>query len=126
MKKVATEFNQAFAVRDVARVKSLLSDNYVLHFTDREMTGSLLDSPIAPRGQWIVDAFNDLSNGPLEWGMIDARVVGDVGVVVSHYKWSGTFRSKGFQRDGYLTDVWVRRGGRWQLLLSSTTLIDPR
>jgi hypothetical protein len=58
--------------------------------------------------------------------MVDARIIGDVGVVVSHYQWSGSYRSKSFNREGHLTDEWVRRRGRWQVLLSSATLIDPR
>lgn len=124
--KVAREFNQAVSLRDAAKIRSLLAGEYILHFTDRDMTGSLLSSPIAPRGQWVIDALADLSNGPLEWSIVDGRVIGDVGVVVSHYRWSGSYRSKAFNREGYLTDVWVRRGGRWQILLSSATLIDPR
>jgi hypothetical protein len=117
------ELNQAFALRDTAAIERLLAPEYVFHFIDQNMTGALAATPNAPRGRWVGEAFAHLSNGPLESSVVDVRLVGDVGVVVSHYRWSGTFNGTGFRYEGYITDTWVRRQGEWQVLLSTATLL---
>jgi hypothetical protein len=46
---------------------------------------------------------------------VDVRIYRDLGVVVSYYKWG--------QYEGYMTDVWIRRARRWQLLVSSADVL---
>ncbi|HVR41503.1 MAG TPA: nuclear transport factor 2 family protein [Thermoanaerobaculia bacterium] len=123
--KRTTELNQAFALRDSAKLETLMAPEYQFHFIDHRMMGTLQATPNAPRGKWAADAFAQLSNGPLEASTVDVRVIGDVGVVVSHYRWSGTYRGEGFRYEGYMTDVWVKRLGRWQVLVSSASLLPP-
>jgi len=120
------ELNQAFALRDTAAMERLLAPEYVFHFTDHNMTGTLAGTPNAPRGRWVGEAFTHLSNGPLESSLVDVRIVGDTGIVVSHYRWSGSWDGTGFQYEGYITDTWVRREGQWQVLLSTATLMPSQ
>ena len=121
----ARALNQAFAVRDTAAIQRLLAPEYGFHFIDNNMHGTLAATPNAPRGQWVGEMLGRLSNGPLESSLVDVRVVGNLGVVVSHYRWSGSYSGVGFRYEGYITDVWVLRDGKWQALLSTATLLPP-
>jgi hypothetical protein len=121
----ARELNQAFAVRDTATIERLLAPEYVFHFVDNNMHGTLAATPNAPRGRWVGELLARLSNGPLESSLVDVRVVGTLGVAVTHYRWSGSYSGVGFHYEGYITDVWVLRGGKWQTLLSTATLLPP-
>ena len=120
----ARELQQAITLRDSAKAESMLAPEYTLHFIDRYMQGSLQKSPGAPRGKWLADAFKHVSNGPLEWAINDVRVYEDIGVVTSHYRWIGTYYNQGFQSEGFITDVWLYRDGRWQLLSSTADFLD--
>ena len=117
--------NQAFAVRDASAIQELIAPEYAFHFIDGHVSGSLQGTSIAPRGKWVEDSFRNLSNGPLESSVVDARRVGNVGIVISHYRWSGSYHGAGFQYVGFVTDVWVRRAGSWYLLASHAQLSPP-
>jgi hypothetical protein len=117
------QLNVAFAVRDVRAIEKLLAPEYTFHYTDHESRGSLQATPNAPRGRWIEKAFERLTNGPLQASIVDARVHGEMGITITHYKWQGAWNSVGFQYEGYITDVWIRRGGKWELLASSANLM---
>jgi hypothetical protein len=119
------ELNRAFTARDAKAAEALLAPEYTLHFIDKNMRGSIAPAPNAPRGKWLADLFSRLSNGPLEWNLVDARVYGNLGVVVTYYRWSGTRDGRHFAYEGYITDVWIRRSNRWQVLESHADLLPP-
>ena len=122
----AREINQAFAVRDAKAIEALLAPEYTFHFVDRTVNGTLRAVPNAPRGRWIDSVFSKLSNGPMQSSIVDVRVYGDIGIVINYYKWSGAWSGQPFQFEGHITDVWVRRGRKWQLLVSTSTLAPER
>lgn len=124
--KRQNEFNQAFSLRDAAKLESLMAPEYTFHFYMQDVTGSARPAPNAPRGKWSGDLFARLSNGPLEWSLVDARIHGGLGFVVSHYRWMGAFDGRSFLYQGYITDVWIRRSGTWKILESSASLLPQR
>lgn len=69
--------------------------------------------------------FSRLSGGPLEWSLVDSRVIGTVGIVVSHYKWQGNYAGAAFAYEGYMTDIWVRHHGQWLIVSSTADLLPP-
>ena len=44
------------------------------------------------------------------------QVYGEVAVVKTHLHWDATFEGRPWQGDFNITDVWVRRDGRWQVV----------
>jgi hypothetical protein len=117
------QLNQAFALRDARTIETLLAPEYTFHYTDHMSRGALQATPNAPRGRWIGKAFDQLTNGPLASAIVDARVHGETGITITHYKWQGAWNGVPFQYEGYITDTWIRRGGKWELLTSSANLM---
>ncbi len=117
------QLNQAFAVRDARAIEKILAPEYTFHYTDHAWRGALQATPNAPRGRWIEKAFDQLTNGPLQSSIVDARVHGETGITITHYKWQGAWNGVAFQYEGYITDAWIRRGGKWVLLASSANLM---
>lgn len=121
--KRTNELNLAFALRDARKIESYLAPEYTFHYIDQDSRGTLQATPNAPRGRWMDKLFDSLSNGPLQASVVDARVIGATGIVISHYKWQGAWNGTAFQYEGYITDTWIRRGEQWQLLTSSANLL---
>ncbi len=119
------EFNAAFTLRDAAALQALMAPDYTFHYIDQSVSGTLRALPNAPRGRWPAELFGRLSNGPLTWTLIDSRVIGSVGIVVSRYRWIGAVSGQPFQFEGYMTDVWVRRHRKRQLQLSTADILQP-
>ena len=119
---VERELNEAFMQRDARRIDALLAPEYAFHYIDYRMRGSLQATPTAPRGRWIAPFFDKVTGGPLMTSIVDVRRYGDLGVVTTYYDWQGSFMNTPFQYSGHVTDVWIRRGRKWQLLASSTNL----
>ncbi|MEP6845454.1 MAG: nuclear transport factor 2 family protein [Panacibacter sp.] len=71
---------------------------------------------VAERPDWLNNLYNNLKITSFEQTDISAQVYGDVGVVTSLYSWAGSFHDHAFDSKGYLTDVWVRRNGHWQVI----------
>jgi hypothetical protein len=94
---------------DKAKLEELIGPDYVLRGWDGT-------APDTPRAAWLDNLFNHLKIDRWEQTAISARVYGDVGVVTSMYSWAGTFRDKPFDSKGFLTDVWLRRNKRWQVV----------
>jgi hypothetical protein len=100
---------EAMLRHDKARLEELIAPEYVLRGWDRS-------APDTPRAAWLDNLYNHLKIDRWEQTAISARVYGDVGVVTSLYSWAGTFRGKPFDSKGFLTDVWVSRNRRWQVV----------
>lgn len=125
LEKHAYELNDAFMAKDLRKLESFFAPDYYFFFTDHNTHGSLQGMPNAPRGRYPGNILSKLDGGFQEYNIVDVRVYGDFGVVVSHYKWSGTFMGESFDYRGHITDVWVRREERWWILSSSASLIPP-
>jgi ketosteroid isomerase-like protein len=120
------EFNAAFTLKDTATLERLMAPDYSFQYIDTTMGGTLQATPNAPRGRWAAEMLKHVSNGPLRWSIVDSRIIGgNTGVVVAHYKWIGTWDSRTFQYEGYITDVWVRQGGKWKIVMSSANAMAP-
>ncbi len=53
---------------------------------------------------------------------IEPEVYGNTAVIVSRYRQSGRFLGKELTHDMHVTDIWLRRDGRWQILRRHATI----
>jgi Domain of unknown function (DUF4440) len=58
-----------------------------------------------------------------EFPRLDARMHGDMALVLCEYRQTGTVGGVGRSGDFLVTDIWVRRDGRWQVAARSSILI---
>ena len=118
------DFNAAFTLKDEAALERLMAPDYSFNYIDKNMRGRLQATPNAPRGRWAADMLKHLSNGPMQWSIVDSRIIGgNTGVVVGYYKWIGAWDAQPFEYEGYITDVWVRQGGKWKIVMSSANVL---
>ena len=54
----------------------------------------------------------------------EQEYVGNTAVLVSRYRQVATFDGRDLSHDMNVTDVWVRRDGRWQIVRRHATLRD--
>ena len=79
---------------------------------------------VADRAMWLNNLYNHLKISKFEQSGISAQVYGNIGIVTSMYTWAGTMRNNQFASKGYVTDVWLKRNNRWQVV-SRTSATFP-
>jgi hypothetical protein len=102
----ARALDQAFLENDQRALDDLLAPEYTFHFIDHDMTARAN----APRDR-------KAAGPPMSSSPIDVRVYGRLAVVVSHYTW--------LNYEGHVTDIWLRRHRKWQLVSSAADLLPP-
>lgn len=104
--ELSHELAQAVVRSDRDRLDSLLAEEFTLNgaagVLDRE---SFLE---AAAGEYDIDEF--------AYEEIDPEVYGDTGVCVSRYRQEASFDGRDLSGTMHVTDIWVRRDGRWQIV----------
>jgi hypothetical protein len=108
------ELVRAVQERDTERLESLLAAEFTLDgaagVLDRE---ELLESA---GGSYEIEDFAYLE--------IDPEVLGNTAVVVSRYRQAARFGGRDASGELRVTDVWIRRDGRWQIVRRHATPED--
>ena len=78
-------------------------------------------------GQMDRETFMEAAAGPYEideWSYeeIDPEVYGDTAVLVSRYRQTARLDGRDLSAHMHVTDIWVRRAGRWQIVRRHGTL----
>ncbi|HSP26779.1 MAG TPA: nuclear transport factor 2 family protein, partial [Saliniramus sp.] len=118
-------FTAAITSRNQGEIDALLASEYSFHFIDHQMQGTMQPMPTVPRGKWAVKLLQETGAMPLQFTIVDARIHREVGVVASHYEWGGNRGGQSFSYEGYVTDIWIQRDGKWRLLVSYAQLLPP-
>lgn len=77
--------------------------------------------PIGRKSFLAFVASGDLTHSAMNFEVLDARVYGDVAVVLAHGTNRGQWRGESFASDEWVTDVFVRRSDGWRCALSALT-----
>ena len=103
---------RAVQAHDVARLETLLADEFTLLGAAGELdrTG-LLE---AAGGRYQIDSFG--------YEEIDTEIYGNTAVIVSRYSQSGSLDGRDVSADMHITDIWVRRDSRWQVVRRHATI----
>jgi ketosteroid isomerase-like protein len=105
------ELVQAVQAHDGERLAELLGDEFTLD---------------GAAGRMSRDELLEAASGPYEiedfaYDEIDPQVYGNTAVVVSRYRQRARLGTSDLSRDLRVTDVWVRRQGRWQIVRRHAT-----
>ena len=109
---LSNELVGAVHEHDVARLEQLLADEFTLN---------------GAAGELDREAFLEAAAGPYEiddWAYeeIDPDVYGNSAVVVSRYRQTGRLAGRDLSHRMHVTDIWVRRDGRWQIVRRHATI----
>ncbi len=109
------EWAAAVKTQDAGKIDRIQADEFM--FTDpagRIWTKArALDS--IKSGDLVIDSF-ELSD-------VQVKIFGNTGVVTFAITWHGTFRGTDISGPQRMTDVFVKRAGRWQCVASQATRI---
>ena len=109
------QWMEAVKHKDVATCERILADEYTY--------------TASGQGQWNRQGWLDmLPRYELTWfefPQIDVRSYGDVAVGIVHYREEGRVAGAVRRGDFLITDVWVKRDGRWQVVARSSILQSP-
>jgi ketosteroid isomerase-like protein len=112
LESLSVKWMDAMLNHDSAMLIKLMSPDYQLHSWDGKSA--------VPRERWIFNLLNRLRITKWEQTNIHAKVYGNVAVVNSLYKWTGTHTDRPFESEGFLTDVWIKVGNNWQVMSRSS------
>ncbi len=103
---------RAVQAHDTARLEELVADEFSLQ---------------GAAGQLDREAFMAAAAGPYEiadfaYEEIDPEVYGNTAVLVSRYHQDATLDGRDLTHHMNVTDVWMRREGRWQIIRRHATL----
>jgi hypothetical protein len=93
---------------DSSKLETMMAGEYNLKKAD----GTI----VMERSMWLNNLFHHLKISRFDQSGLSAQVFGNVGIVTSLYSWSGTMNNNAFDSKGYITDVWVKRNNRWQVI----------
>jgi ketosteroid isomerase-like protein len=105
------ELVRAVQEHDATRLDSLLADEFTLDGAAGTLSrDELVD---AAAGAYAIDDFS--------YEEVDPEVYGNMAVVVSRYRQTAKLGERDASGELRITDVWVRREGRWQLVRRHAT-----
>ena len=115
--KAFHELDDANIKKDRATMERLMADDYIYTHSTGTVANKAQDiaETMSPGGNWTASKFDDLK----------IRIYGDVAVVTGRQTLTGS--SKGYvSGPRRITDLWVRRSGRWLNVGGQTTLVPAK
>lgn len=107
-------WSNAIARRDVAAAEAFLAPEYAL------MAPGIGEMP---RDKWLA-ALPDYVIQSYEFSDVKLQIYGETAVVRSRYRQQATVFGKDRSGAMLVTDVWVKRDGRWQVVARHTSFLD--
>lgn len=115
--ELSHELVRAVQEHDVERLDALLGHEFTL----LGAAGRL------DRAQLLEAAAGPYEIGDFAYEEIDPEVYGNTAVLVSRYRQAATLDDRDVSHRMHVTDIWVRRDGRWQIVRRHATIAqDPR
>lgn len=110
VRALEVKWAEAYKQRQVDVLSSLIDDDFVITFEDGSVYGKvgLLSYLVKPSER--IDS-TDVSD-------LRIRMHGDIAVITGTYRERGESAGKRYEYNDRLTDVWMRKQGKWKLIAS--------
>lgn len=105
--KMENEWARAWQLPDQEALESLLGDDFLL-LSERSK------GEVVNKRQYIDSTLKLVRGDGFSFARLNVRVYGDAAVVNAWLQQTATFAGRDWSGDFLLTDVWVKRGDRWQ------------
>lgn len=103
-------WTDAYRRRDVSILASLLDDDFVITVEDGSTYGKT--------GYISHSADTSVKVETAELSDLKVRMHGNIAVVTGNYHESGSSKGQHYEYRDRLTDVWMKSGGKWQVISS--------
>lgn len=104
------KWTQSYKQRNIDILSSLLSDDFVITIEDGNV--------YSKAGYISHSADTSVHVDVAELSELKVRMHGDTAIVTGAYHESGESNGKRYEYHDRLTDVWMKTGGRWQVIAS--------
>jgi len=111
------QLSQAYATRNVAALEQIFADEYTYTLGDGSVVDRNHEIGKLRSGKLIIDQISEYD--------VTVRDYGDFAVVTLRVIFSGSEEGKPLQGHERITDVFVRRDGRWQCINTAATPMQP-
>jgi ketosteroid isomerase-like protein len=113
VRAASTTWAEAIKRGDVAAADRILGAEYAL------MAPGI---GVMPRAAWLA-SLKDYVVDSYEFNDVRVHVYGETAVMRSRYKQTATLLGKDRSGEMLITDVWVKRDGRWQVVARHTSFL---
>lgn len=110
IRSLELKWTESYKERQVAMLASLLADDYVITIED--------GSTYSKTGYISHSAEPSVHVEVAEMSELKVRMHGNTAVVTGAYHEKGTDNGKPYEYHDRLTDVWMKTGGKWQVVAS--------
>ena len=107
----AQEWMEAGRRRDAAVLDQVLADEFVL----------VAARGVIDRSAWLHAAMHDIEVREFRYEDPQVRVYGDVAAMLTGWHQEATIAGREWTGDFRITDTWVWRDGRWQVVIRHST-----
>ena len=101
------QWMEAWLRRDRPTCDRILADDFVL----TSARGTLMS-----KAEWLDGAMGHIVGQSFDWDELRVRLFGEVAIVHARTRQSATVSGHDWSGQFLLTDVWVHRDGRWQVV----------
>jgi ketosteroid isomerase-like protein len=107
--KMENEWARAWQLPDPAALENIVGDDFTL-------TSARSKGEVANKRQYIDSTLRLVRGDGYSFEKMNVRVYGEIAVINAHFQQNATFAGQDWSGDFLLTDVWVKRDGRWQVV----------
>jgi len=107
--KMENEWARAWQLPDPAALENIVADDFTL-------IGSSSKGEVVNKRQYIDSTLKLVRGDGYSFERMNVRIYGDTAVINAQFQQRATFAGHDWSGEFLLTDVWVKRNGRWQVV----------
>jgi ketosteroid isomerase-like protein len=107
--KMENEWARAWQLPDPAALENIVADDFTL-------IGSSSKGEVVNKRQYIDSTLKLVRGDGYSFERMNVRIYGDTAVINAQFQQRATFAGRDWSGEFLLTDVWVKRNGRWQVV----------
>jgi ketosteroid isomerase-like protein len=107
--KMENEWARAWQLPDPGALENIVADDFTL-------ISSLSKGEITNKRQYIDSTLKLVRGDGYSFERMSVRVYGDTAVINAQFQQHATFAGHDWSGEFLLTDIWVKRDGRWQVV----------
>lgn len=107
--KMENEWARAWQLPDPGALESIVADDFTL-------TSSSSKGEITNKRQYIDSTLKLVRGDGFSFEKLSVRIYGETAVINAQFQQTATFAGRDWSGEFLLTDVWVKRDGRWQVV----------
>ncbi|HVR09815.1 MAG TPA: nuclear transport factor 2 family protein [Thermoanaerobaculia bacterium] len=107
--KMENEWARAWQLPDPGALENIVADDFTL-------TSSRSKGETTNKRQYIDSTLKLVRGDGFSFERMNVRIYGDTAVINAQFQQTATFAGQDWSGEFLITDIWVKRDGRWQVV----------